>query len=167
VAFFPESGLGNYRPLELVALLNEVRERMSGRGALLAGIDLAASPATLQRAYEDRAGAMAAFNLNLLQRMNRELDASFEPRAFEHRVAWNAEHRRLEIGLVSLRAQNPTVAGIGVALAADEWIVTGYGYRHSQRDFAQLASISGWKVRRAWSDEQTGYSLQYLETSDP
>lgn len=166
LAFFPEAGLGNYRPLEVVALLNDVRERMSDRGALLAGVDLAPSPAMLQRAYDDAAGAMAAFNLNLLRRINRELDATFDLRTFEHRAVWNADYRRLEIGLVSLRAQNPTVAGIGVGLAADEWIVTGYGYRHTQEEFGKLARIAGWSVRRSWVDEATGYSLQYLEAGD-
>jgi dimethylhistidine N-methyltransferase len=166
LAFFPHSGLGNFRPLEVVALLNEVRERMSDRGALLAGVDLAPSPEVLQRAYDDAAGAMAAFNLNLLRRVNRELDATFDLRAFEHQAVWNAVDRRLEIGLVSLRAQNPTVAGIGVGFAAEERIVTGFCYRHTPEEFGKLARIAGWSVRRSWVDEATGYSLQYLEAGD-
>jgi dimethylhistidine N-methyltransferase len=163
VAFFSGSTIGNFQPLEAVALLNSMRETMGPGGGLLIGVDLVKDPGTLERAYNDAAGVTAAFNLNVLARLNRELDATFDLDAFRHRAWWDADARRIEIGLVSLRAQTPCVAGIGVALTEGEVIRTEYSHKYTVDGFAEMARIAGWAVRGVWTDAQRLYSLQFLE----
>jgi dimethylhistidine N-methyltransferase len=166
VAWFPGSTIGNFRPLEAVALLNSVRESMSAGGGLLVGLDLAKDRAVLERACNDAAGAMAAFNRNVLARLNREVDATFDLDTFKHRAVWNAAGKRVEMSLVSLRTQCPTVAGIGVALGAGEEIHTEFSYKHTLDGFAQLARIAGWAVCRTWIDAEHLYVVQYLEAAE-
>ena len=167
VAFFPGSTVGRSRPLEAVALLASIRESMGTGGALLIGVDLVKDRAVLERAYDDAAGAMATFNRNVLVRLNREFDATFDPDQFGHRACWNATHGRVEMSLVSLRAQCPEVAGISVALAQGEEIATLQAHKHTLEGFAHLAQVAGWSVRRHWLDATTRYSLAWLEDDEP
>jgi dimethylhistidine N-methyltransferase len=164
VAFFSGSTIGNFRPLEAVELLNSMRETVGPGGALLVGVDLVKDPRVLERAYNDAAGVTAAFNLNLLARLNRELEATFDLDAFRHQAVWDAENQRIEMSLVSLRAQTPCVAGISIALAAGEAIRTEYCHKYTQEGFAALARVAGWNVQRVWTDPQNLYSLQLLES---
>jgi L-histidine Nalpha-methyltransferase len=166
VAFFAGSTIGNFRPLEAVALLSSIRETMGPGGGLLIGVDLVKDAAVLERAYDDAAGVTAAFNMNVLARLNRELEATFDLAAFQHRAAWDEANQRIEMSLVSTRAQVPSVAGIGVALAAGEAIVTEHCHKYTLDSFSALARTSGWDVRQTWVDPEHGYSLQYLETSE-
>ena len=166
VAYFAGSTIGNFRPLEAVALLNSIRESMGPQGGLLIGVDLVKDRAVLERAYDDAAGVTAEFNLNVLRRLNREVDATFDLAGFRHRAAWNEEHQRIEMSLVSTRAQVPSVAGISVALGEGEDILTEYCHKYSPEGFASLASIAGWCVRRTWVDEERRYSLQFLEAAE-
>ena len=166
VAYFPGSTVGASRPLEAVALLNSMRETMGANGGLLVGIDLLKEPPVHLRSWLDAAGAVAAFNRNVLHRLNRELDATFDPAGFEHRVVWNEAERRVEMGLVSLRTQAPTIAGIGVAVAAGEEIRTSLAHKYTLDDFASLARIAGWIVRSTWIDAEHGYALQYLDAGE-
>jgi dimethylhistidine N-methyltransferase len=166
VAFFPGSGIGAFRSLEVVALLNSVRESMGACGGLLVGLDLRKDAAVHERAANDAAGAMAAFNRNVLARLNREVDATFDLDSFEHRATWNAAEARIEMGLVSARAQSPAVAGIGVALAAGEDIVTACAHKYTLEEFSALARIAGWTVRNTWLEPVHRYALQYLEPGE-
>jgi dimethylhistidine N-methyltransferase len=166
VAYFPGSTVGAVPPLEAVALLNSMRETMGPNGGLLVGLDLLKDPQLHVRSWLDAAGAVAAFNRNVLLRLNREIDATFDPEAFEHRVAWNGSERRLEMGLVSLRTQAPTIAGIGVAVAAGEEIRTSLAHKYTLDDFASLARIAGWIGRSTWIDVEHDYALQYLEAGE-
>lgn len=166
VAYFAGSTIGNFRPLEAVALLSSIRESMGAGGGLLIGVDLVKDRDVLERAYDDAAGVTAEFNLNVLARLNREVDATFDLAAFRHRAAWNGEHQRIEMSLVSTRAQVPCVAGIGVALAAGEAIVTEHCHKFTQEGFEALACTAGWNLRQSWVDPQHAYSLQYLESAE-
>jgi dimethylhistidine N-methyltransferase len=166
VAFFSGSTIGNFRPLEAVALLNSIRESMGARGSLLIGVDLIKDRTVIERAYNDAAGVTAAFNLNVLWRLNREVDATFDLTGFRHRAVWNEEQQRVEMSLVSLRAQVPSVAGIGIALGAGDEILTEYCHKYSPEGFAALAHIAGWSVRRTWVDAESSYSLQFLEATE-
>jgi dimethylhistidine N-methyltransferase len=163
VAFLPGSGVGAYRQLEAVAMLNSVRETMGPDGALLVGIDLLQDRTVHERACNDAAGAMAAFNRHVLARLNREIDATFDPEAFEHCAVWNEGDHRIEMGLVSTQVQSPTIAGIGVAFGAGEKIVTSCAHKFTLDGFASLARIAGWTARASWVDEDQRYALQYLE----
>lgn len=166
VGYLPGTTFGEFRPLEAVALLNSVRETLGPGGSLLVGIDLAKAQPVLESAYDDAAGAMAAFNRQVLLRLNRELDATFDPAAFGHRAIWNARQHRVEMSLVSLRPQCPTVAGIGVALAAGEEIHTRDDHKHTLDGFAQLARIAGWAVAERWMDAERLYCVAYLEATE-
>jgi L-histidine Nalpha-methyltransferase len=166
LAYFPGSSVGALRSLETVALLNSVRESMGPGGGMLVGIDLVKDASVHERACNDAAGAMAAFNRNLLVRLNREVDATFDVGAFQHRAAWNDEHQRIEMSLVSTRAQTPTIAGIGVAVAAGERILTMLDHKFTLEGFASLARIAGWSARDAWVDAENLYALQFLEAAE-
>jgi len=155
----------SFRPLEAVAVLNSIRETLGKEGGLVVGVDLCQEPAAMRRAYEDAAGRAGSFNRNVLERLNRELDATFDPRAFRHATHWNEEHQRVEVALVSRMAQVPRVAGIDVPLAADEDIVTLHSYKYTPEGFATLARIAGWGVRESWTDPTQTYCLYYLDES--
>jgi dimethylhistidine N-methyltransferase len=163
VAYLGGSTIGAFEVLEAVELLSSIRETMGPDGGLLIGIDLVKPPAILERAYNDAAGVAAALNLNVLGRLNRELDGTFDLDAFRHCAAWDPAHQRIELSLVSLRTQAPCLAGIGVPLAANETIRTGYAHKYTPESFAALAHVAGWAVRHAWTEPQNQYSLLYLE----
>jgi dimethylhistidine N-methyltransferase len=163
VGYLAHSAIGSLKPLESVALLNSIRETLGSQGALVIGVDLRKDRSVLERAYDDAAGAAAAFNLNVLARLNRELDATFDIATFRHCARWNDECGRIELSLVSQRTQVPTVAGIGVALAAGEEILTAYHHAYTLQEFESLARVAGWNVTRCWTQVEHGYTLQFLE----
>ena len=166
VAFFGGSAIGSFGALEAVSLLNSMLETMGQAGGLLIGVDLIKHPAILERAYNDAAGIAAALNLNVLRRLNRELDGTFEPDDFRHRATWDEANHRIEICLVSTRTQAPSLAGISIPIAADETIRTDYAHKYTPDGFAALARTAGWTVQEVWTEPQNQYSLQYLEPSD-
>ncbi len=155
----------SFRPLEAVAVLNSIRGTLGPEGGLVVGVDLHKEPDAMRRAYEDAAGHASALNRNVLERLNRELDATFDPQAFGHVTRWNDAQQRVEVVLVSRKAQVPRVAGIDVPLAADEEIVTLHSHKYTPEGFATLARIAGWEVRDSWTDPRHGYRLHYLDGS--
>jgi dimethylhistidine N-methyltransferase len=161
--YFPGSTIGNLHPDEAVRLMAQMR-RLAGRdGALLIGADLQKDRAVLERAYNDAAGVTAAFNLNMLARLNRELDATFDLELFEHRAVYNQQRHRIEMHLISLRQQLVQVAGLPFPFAAGESILTECSYKYTMWSFADLAFRAGLMVRKVWTDPQELFSLQYLE----
>jgi L-histidine Nalpha-methyltransferase len=155
----------SFRPLEAVAVLNSIRETLGPHGSLVIGVDLCKEPAVMLRAYDDAGGRAGALNRNVLERLNRELDATFSPDAFRHVARWNEAQQRVEVALVSRATQVPRVAGIGVALAADEEIVTLHSYKYTPEGFGTLARIAGWEVHETWTDTVQNYRLYYLTGS--
>lgn len=164
VVFFPGSTLGNFDPPQAVRLLELMRRTAGRRGGLLLGIDLAKDPAILERAYNDAAGLTAAFNMNLLARLNRELAADFDLGGFRHEAVWVGARSRIEMHLVSLRGQTAHLAGTPVEFAAGERLITEHCHKYSAESFASQARAAGWMPRRAWTDPQGYFSVQYLET---
>lgn len=159
LGFFPGSTIGNFTPSEATTLLAGWR-RLLGRGSqLLLGIDLLKDPATLIRAYDDAVGVTAAFNLNLLARINRELRGSFSTARFEHRSVWNAESSRIEMHLVSLGAQVVEIGQIRVTFEDGETIHTESSYKYDVGDFTALAQVSGWEIERGWLSHEPSYAL--------
>ncbi|HEY8508811.1 MAG TPA: L-histidine N(alpha)-methyltransferase, partial [Steroidobacteraceae bacterium] len=124
VVFFPGSTIGNFDHDDAVELLASMREIAGPGGGAIVGIDLVKDVPTLIRAYDDAAGVTAAFNLNLLARLNREFGADFDLSGFAHDAVWNARERRIEMHLVSVREQVVQVAGERFGLAAGERIIT-------------------------------------------
>jgi dimethylhistidine N-methyltransferase len=164
VVFFPGSTLGNFDPPEAIRLLELMRHAAGAGGGLLLGIDLAKDPTVLERAYDDAAGVTAAFNMNLLVRLNRELGADFEPGRFRHEALWVPAASRIEMHLVSVGRQVVHIAGERVEFAAGERLVTEHCHKYSPESFASQARAAGWVPRRSWTDSRGCFSVQYLET---
>ena len=111
-------------------------------------------PAVLVRAYDDAAGVTAQFNLNVLRRFNRELDADFDLDAVPHRAVWNPLHQRIEMHLVSQRQQTVVLAGETIEFAAGEPIVTEHCHKYTVSGFAAQAAQAGWRWRANWLDDR-------------
>ncbi|MGC8476853.1 MAG: L-histidine N(alpha)-methyltransferase [Acetobacteraceae bacterium] len=162
LGFFPGSTIGNLDPPAARRFLAGARAAL-GRGArLLVGVDLAKDPSLLLPAYDDAAGVTAAFNRNLLVRLNREAGADFDPAGFDHRALWNAAESRIEMHLVSRRAQRVRLAGTAIDFAAGETIHTENSYKHSLPGFAALARAGGWTPERVWTDPGRLFSVHLL-----
>jgi dimethylhistidine N-methyltransferase len=162
LGFFPGSTIGNLEPPEARTFLRRARALLGDNGALVLGVDLKKDPAVLHAAYNDSAGVTAAFTLNLLRRMNRELDATFDLAAFEHDAFYNTEQGRIEIYFRSLRPQAVTVAGYRFFLAGGERVHTEYSYKYAPADFPALIGDTGFKLARTWTDEEKLFAVLYL-----
>lgn len=159
LGFFPGSTIGNFTPDEARSLLAGWR-RWLGRGSLLLlGVDLHKAPRQLVPAYDDAAGVTAAFNLNLLARLNRELGAGFDVSRFRHRAIWNEEASRVEMHLVSLVPQMVEIAGRVFRFAAGETIHTENSYKHRIEDFQSLAAMAGWETKKGWLSHEPAFAV--------
>jgi len=163
-AYFPGSTIGNLDPEMAREFLAQVRRTVGPDGALIIGVDLRKDPAILERAYDDPAGVTAAFNLNLLRRLQRELGARLDPGGFRHRAVWNAGAGRMEMHLESRRTQAIAVAGQVFPLGAGETIHTENSHKYSLPDFADLARDAGWRPVAAWLDPDRLFSVHQLES---
>ena len=162
VGYFPGSTIGNFTPDEVVAFLSGARRLLGDDARFLVGIDLAKDEATLTAAYDDAQGVTAAFNLNLLTRINRELGGDFDLAAFRHQAVWNAEQGRMEMHLVSQRDQFVTAAGRSFRFAAGESIHTENSYKFTLEGFARLAAEAGWKLERTWVSSAPSFAVVLL-----
>nr|WP_247741359.1 L-histidine N(alpha)-methyltransferase [Luteibacter sp. SG786] len=163
VAFFPGSTIGNFTPDEAAALLRAVRERLGDDARFIVGADQVKELDVLLAAYDDAAGVTAAFNRNVLVRINRELGGDFDPQAFEHRAVWNPACERIEMHLVSRGAQRVTVAGQTFAFAAGESIHTENSHKFTPESFARLAANGGWEVERSWISPAPAFGVFVLK----
>src|SRR6202035_1323572 len=165
VGFFPGSTIGNFEPAEAEKFLQHAA-RLLGRGAhFIVGIDLVKDPAVLNAAYNDSAGVTAAFNLNLLRRMNRELGGDFDPNGFCHRAFFNPAMSRIEMHLESLMAQTVRVCDRPVAFSAGETIHTESSYKYTVEGFRALAAKAGWSPVTTWTDTAGYFSVHALVAS--
>lgn len=162
VGFFPGSTIGNFEPPDAAGFLQHAA-RMLGRGAILiVGVDLVKDARVLNAAYNDEAGVTAQFNLNLLARINRELDGSFDLAAFSHHAFYNGERRRIEMHLASGRRQRVKVAGRSFEFRSGETIHTENSYKYTPELFGAMARGAGWTPLAAWSDPSGYFSVQAL-----
>lgn len=159
VVFFPGSTIGNFAPDDAVNLLARVGRAAGDDALLVIGADGTQDPALLLPAYDDALGVTAQFNLNLLARANRELGADFDLAAFGHEARWDAERRRVEMHLVSLREQRVTVLGRSFDVARHETIHTENSYKHGMLRLQALAGRAGWSQRQLWADGPTRYAV--------
>jgi dimethylhistidine N-methyltransferase len=162
VGFHPGSTLGNLEPEEASAFLRHIARTTGDDGGLLIGLDLVKDAAILQAAYDDAAGVTAAFNLNLLRRLNRELGADFRLDRFRHRARWHAGALRMEMHLESVCAQRAVVAGAAFDFAAGETIHTENSHKYRLADIAALAAAAGLRSERIWQDDQGWFAVCYL-----
>ncbi|MBT3331330.1 MAG: L-histidine N(alpha)-methyltransferase [Rhodospirillaceae bacterium] len=162
VVFFPGSSLGNFNPEQSVDFIANAARLIGPGGGMLFGIDLKKDAAILDAAYDDAAGVTAEFNLNLLRRLNRECGADFDLDAFSHRAFYNANAGRVEMHLVSRRAQSITLGAQTITFAEGETIHTENSYKYSVPEFQDLARRAGCEPMRAWTDANSLFSLHYL-----
>lgn len=162
VGFFPGSSIGNLEPDEALAFFRKARHLLGREGALILGLDLKKDPERLHAAYNDSAGVTAAFTLNLLRRMNRELQATFELDAFEHEAFYNATEGRIEIYFRSLRAQSVTVAGRSFAFAEGERVHTEYSYKYEVSQLEAMSRQASFRLRHVWTDADQQFAVAYL-----
>jgi dimethylhistidine N-methyltransferase len=161
-AYFPGSTIGNFARAEARDLLRQIAAQCGDGGGLLIGVDLRKDQKILEAAYNDAAGVTAAFNLNLLRRLNRELGADFELDAFEHIARWNAELGRVEMHLASRKDQIVRIDGETIEFSAGETIHTENSHKYSLDEFAELAGEAGFTIARVWTDPADLFSVQHL-----
>lgn len=162
VGFFPGSTIGNFNPETAVRFLKQARELLGPGSRFLVGADLQKDEGRLIAAYDDAEGVTAAFNLNLLRRINRELAGDFDLAAFRHEARYNRAEGRVEMHLVSRREQQARVDGERFDFAAGESIHTENSYKYTLESFAELARHGGWRSDAQWLDPEGLFSLHGL-----
>lgn len=162
VGFFPGSTLGNFTPDEALAFLRHAARLLRG-GSLLIGVDLVKDPALLHAAYNDAQGVTAAFNLNLLRRANEELGADFDLDGFAHHALYHPGLRRIEMHLVSRRAQAVTVAGQRFDFDEGESLHTESSHKFTVHGLRTLAQQAGFRPGPVWMDEARRFSVHWLD----
>jgi dimethylhistidine N-methyltransferase len=162
VGFFPGSTVGNFEPQQVVQFLDHWAELLGPGGEMLIGVDLKKDPEILDTAYNDRAGINAAFNLNLLERVNRELGGDFDLDRFEHYAFYNPAAGRVELYLKSLAEQSVRVAGRRFDFAEGELIHTENSYKYAIDEFRALAARAGFRTIDTWTDRADLFSVHYL-----
>ena len=161
-AFFPGSSIGNFEPPAAARFLHRVGQLLGPGGRLLIGVDLVKDTARLTAAYNDANGVTAAFNRNLLARINRELGADFDLGAFRHDAFYNAEQSRIEMHLVSTRPQRVHVAGEPFDFVEGETIHTECSYKYRIDGFQALAAEVGFSPEQVWTDPEGLFSVHCL-----
>jgi len=162
IGFYPGSSIGNFTPREAMALLAQFRRLLGPGGVLLIGIDQPRAVERLEAAYNDAAGVSAAFARNLLVRLNRDLQGTFDPTLFRYEARWQPAQSRIAMALVSCCEQTVELAGERWSFAAGEPLITEYSVKYSTAAFGALAAAAGWQVRQRWSDPAGDLSLQLL-----
>jgi len=160
--YFPGSTIGNFTPELAIALLRRIALLVGQGGGLIIGIDVNQDVAQIEAAYNDSLGVTARFNLNLLRRINDDLEGDFRLDSFEHRALYNAELGRVELDLVSRIDQCVTVAGEGFTFSEGEAIHTEYSYKYSIPAFAALAASAGLSLHRYWTDRHDNCAVLHL-----
>ncbi len=161
VVFFPGSTIGNFTPPEARTFLKRVAKIVGKGGGLLIGADLRKDRATLEAAYNDAAGVSAAFNMNLLSRINRELDGDFDLERWEHRAIYNEPMGRVEMHLFSLADQTVTIDGEEFSFEKGESIRTELSHKTTVPGFAEIVGAAGFRHVRAWTDEKSLFSVHW------
>jgi dimethylhistidine N-methyltransferase len=164
-AFFPGSSIGNFEPGQARSLLERIADMVGPGGRLLIGVDLKKDAGLLDVAYNDAQGVTAAFNRNLLVRINRELDADFDLEAFDHRAYYNAEQGRVEMHLMANSPQRVHIDGHHFDFRAGEGLHTENSYKYSVAEFCTLAEGAGYVSEKVWQDEQNLFSLHCLRVA--
>ena len=167
LGFFPGSTLGNAAPAAAVDLLRSFAATLGDGAWLVIGLDLRKDRHILEAAYDDKAGVTAAFNLNLLTRINRELGGTVDLSAFRHRARWNGDAGRIEMHLEAVRDTRFNVLGQGFELAAGETIHTENSYKWTFDEARILARAAGWVPVSGWLDPKSMFGLHLWRVAGP
>ena len=161
------SSIGNFEPDEARTILRNLRGQLQTGDAILLGVDMVKDESTLVAAYDDADGVTAEFNLNMLRRLNRELDADFDLAAFRHRALWNPARSRMEMHLESARRQRVRIAAarLDVSFEQGERIHTENSYKFTNKSIGILLRDAGFDVERTWTDERGWFSVTLAQRS--
>jgi dimethylhistidine N-methyltransferase len=162
VVYFPGSTIGNFGPADAKVLLTRIAQLCGSGGGLLIGADLKKDLDILLPAYNDSRGVTAAFNLNLLTRINRELGADFHVESFRHEAIYNKDHGRIEMYLTCEQAQTVRLGRTRIQFRQGDRICTEHSYKYDVEELPALAATAGFRLRQMWLDERRWFSVQYL-----
>jgi dimethylhistidine N-methyltransferase len=165
VAFFPGSTIGNFTHEEAVSFLRRVADLVGQGGGLLVGIDRKKDPKVIEGAYNDPLGVTAAFNLNILRRLNQS-GANFDLSKFRHHAPYVAREGRIEMRLISDVDQLVRIGSAEIELFAGEHIVTEHSHKYDLPQFEELARAAGFRLTKQWSDDRDWFSVCFLEVED-
>ncbi|HEX3602606.1 MAG TPA: L-histidine N(alpha)-methyltransferase [Steroidobacteraceae bacterium] len=163
-AFFPGSTIGNLDHAETISFLRRMRRHVGAKGTAVIGADLTKDAKVLRAAYNDRQGVTAAFNANLLARINRELDGDFRLERFAHEARWNSTNSAVEMHLVSTEAQTAMVDGQNFDFEAGESIHTETSRKYDVRTLSALVESAGWYIEEMWTDPRQSFGVFGLAT---
>jgi L-histidine Nalpha-methyltransferase len=162
VVYFPGSTIGNFDPAAAIVFLRRLAELVGDGGGLLIGVDLQKDRRVIERAYNDRAGVTAEFNLNLLARANQAFDADFDLKQWGHRAIYNSNKGRIEMYVVSTIDQSVHIDDQQFDFRAGESILTEYSYKYTPEGFAAIARDAGFEFQKAWSDRKKLFGVFYF-----
>ena len=163
VFFYPGSSVGNFEPADAVAFMQRMRALMDGAGGLLIGVDAKKDPQVLHAAYNDADEVTAAFNLNVLDHLNDELDGNLDTERFEHHALYNQQAGRIEMHLRCTESHTAELAGAPIAFDAGELVHTENSYKYHPDEFAALGEQAGLQPKACWQDDRGWFSVLYLE----
>jgi L-histidine Nalpha-methyltransferase len=164
MGFFPGSTIGNLDPSTATAFLASARVSLGPESWFLLGADLRKSPKVLLPAYNDASGVTAAFNLNLLRRINREAGADFNLNGFQHKAIWNEAESRIEMHLISTRNQTVEISGRGFGFREGESIHTENSYKHTVEKLTSIGRDAGWETWKVWKDHAGLFGVVLFHT---
>ena len=164
LGFFPGSTIGNLEPPQAIGLLANMRRVLGEDSRLIIGADLRKDRDILLAAYNDSAGVTAAFNLNLLERANRDLNADFDVANFEHQATYDEALGRINMHLISKVEQTVRLLGNEFSFQAGEHIHTEHSHKYDIKGFQELAGQAGWSSSRVWTDEASLFSVHELSS---
>ena len=156
IALYLGSSIGNFSPDEARAILGSLNRQLTMRDTLMLGVDMVKDISTMVSAYNDKEGVTAAFNLNVLRRLNRDLDADFDLGSYRHRALWNASESRIEMHLESIRSQSVSIAAaeLDVDFFKGETLHTENSYKFTDESIGALMEDSGFNIEATWKDKR-------------
>ncbi len=166
IVYFPGSTIGNFEPTEATDFLRRIANVCRENGGLLVGVDLKKGPHILEAAYNDSAGVTAQFNLNLLERISRELGADFDVDQWQHHAIYNSSAGRIEMHLISEIDQFVHVDERKFHFRRGEKIITEFSYKYAPEEFAALASHAGFEFVQMWTDDARLFGVFYFVTAE-
>ncbi len=165
VGFFPGSSIGNFTPADAITFLKDFAQVLGDDGYLLIGIDLKKDKAILEAAYDDAAGVTANFNLNLLSRINTQLDGNFDLAQWQHKALYNKKEGRIEMHLISKINQQVTVSGQTFRFKKGQGIHTENSYKYTVKEFQNLAQKANFSVCNVWTDTNNLFSVHLFKVN--
>lgn len=161
--FFPGSTIGNFTPQEAVPFLKKIASLVGQKGGLVIGVDLKKDPEILKRAYNDSQGVTANFNMNLLERLNRDASAEFNLSKFEHQAVYDEKEGRVEMHIVSKMSQSVKIHESIFRFKEGESIHTENSYKYTEKEFSDLCKKAKLKIKRTWKDHKELFCVYYFE----